>query len=183
MKSEEEQLVEDCRKNKKDAFRVLYERFAPQMFGICLRYSPSREIAEDVLHDGFIKVFETIHSLRDSSSLSGWIRSIMIYTAINSWRHRMPTIDNDNDDLPIPDASSRPELVYSGMDIDLILGAIQQLPETYRMVFNLCEIEGYSFAEVAEKLGISQSSVRSNLSRAKHILQTRLASFVDAKDE
>ena len=107
----------------------------------------------------------------------------MIYTAINSWRHRMPTIDNDNDDLPIPDASSRPELVYSGMDIDLILGAIQQLPETYRMVFNLCEIEGYSFAEVAEKLGISQSSVRSNLSRAKHILQTRLASFVDAKDE
>lgn len=178
MKSEEAQLVEACRRKDQRAFKRLYDYYAPVMFGVCLRFTRSKSDAEDVLHDGFIKVFQTIDKLRDVDSLGGWIRSIMIFTAINSNRRKLPVAemqsDNDLDEANVVSA----DMVYDSLDREFILDAIQKLPDQYRMVFNLCEIEGYSLNDAADLLKIGQSTVRSNLTRAKHKLAELLAPYL-----
>ena len=171
-------LVEACRRKDQRAFKRLYDCYAPVMYGVCLRFTRSKSDAEDVLHDGFIKVFQTIDKLRDVESLGGWIRSIMIFTAINSNRRKLPIAeqhsDNDLEETSVVSADG----VYDSLDRDFILDAIQKLPDQYRLVFNLCEIEGYSLNDVADLLKIGQSTVRSNLTRAKHKLAEFLGPYL-----
>ena len=177
MKPDEATLVKECLKHDQKACRQLYDSYAPQMLGICMRYARSREAAEDILHDGFIKVFEQLHKLRDTSQLSAWIRSVMVNTALSNYRHERSveavtdTIDDDaffyaNDEI------------YGSIDVEVILRYVQQLPTAYRMAFNLVEIEGYSFTEAAKKLDIGESTVRSNFFRARKILAKQLSELL-----
>ncbi|MBP5547763.1 MAG: RNA polymerase sigma factor [Bacteroidales bacterium] len=178
MKTEEAQLVEDCLKNDQNAFKRLYDRYASSMYGVCLRYSRTTAAAEDVLHDGFIKVFECLSQLRDVSSLSSWIRSIMIHTAINNYRKEMPVAESDFEGAYIDDPFPSTGDMADDIDMDFLLNVIQQLPPAYRMTFNLCEVECYSVEEAAEALGITISTVRSNLYRAKAILSEKLSPYL-----
>ena len=179
MNLDDEQLVKACIRRDQLACKKLYDRFSAQMYGVCLRYSRSTAIAEDILHDGFIKVFDSLPKLRDVSSLSAWIRSIMIHTAISYWKSEHPFVDIDSvGDEPISRLSDSDD-IYSAIDIEVILKAVQELPDAYRMAFNLCAIEGYSFDDAAQELSIAPSSVRSNYVRARQALAQKLKPYID----
>ena len=175
MKPDKATLVEACLKRDPVACKQLYDSYAPQMLGICMRYARSRESAEDILHDGFVKVFESLHKLRDTSQLDSWIRSLMIHTAISTFRHeRFTEVVDDYDEGVLFRESDD---IYGLIDFKLIMEAIQQLPTAYRMAFNLCEVEGYNYVDAAAELGINESTVRSNLCRARRILAKKLERY------
>lgn len=175
MKLDEEHLIEACLRHDQRACKMLYDRFAPQMFGLCLRYTHSYAAAQDALHDGFIKVFNSLKTVKDPSALGSWIRSIMIYTVLNTVR-KEPSTDMENlSDIPQLADNSSYDDIFSTLDIHVILDAIQQLPASYRSAFNLCAIEGYTCSQASEILGIGQTTVRSNLFRARAILAEKLA--------
>ena len=176
MKPEEEvELVDACRRRDAGAFKKLYEVYAPRMYGVCLRYSRCVDDAEDLLHDSFIKVFNSINNLRSDNSLGPWIRSIVINTAVSRYRHDSYVSDVDiTDDMVTYDPSGN---IYDSLDVEVILGVVQQLPPAYRTAFNLCEIEGFSYLEAAQQMGISETTVRSHLSRAKSMLAAKLRDY------
>ncbi len=174
MKIEVEHLVKACCRGDELACKQLYDIYAPKMMGVCLRYATSREMAQDILSDGFIKVFSKIHELRDPCLLSAWIRRIMVTTALNHLRVKREVmqeggIENESYDMPN----------YESFDMDKILAAIQQLPPLYRAVFNMRELEGYSHEEIAEQLGLQNAYVRILLTRAKRRLQETLGKIED----
>lgn len=176
MKSEEAQLIEACIRRDERACRQLYERFAPKMYGICLRYTHTTAAAEDVLHDGFIKVFENLGKLRATDALGSWICKIMVYTAINSQRNELPLASCDVvDEVKNRDYASSDE-IYAKIDAEIVVNAMRDLPASFRMVLNLCEVEGYSIEEVSKMLKVKNSTVRSALTRAKRMLAEKLKS-------
>lgn len=157
--------------NKGDQYR-LYALFSSKMFGVCLRYAASYEEAQDVLQEGFIKVFRNLSSFGNKGSLEGWIRRIIVNTAIERYRERIYH-------LPVEEASENGGLSYENdgiqsISVNEILALIQTLPDQYRVVFNLFAIEGYNHKEIGELLGISESTSRSNLSRARLLLQQKI---------
>ena len=176
------QLVEACKKKDRNAQKELYERYAAAMLGVCMRYTQSREAAEDVLHDGFLRIFDSIKSIRNPQSLRSWMHSIMIRTAVAYYRQNNDTteIRTDETELELSDNTTQ---IYDNIDLEVILKAIKELPETYRITFNLCEVEEYEFDEVGEMLGVKSSTVRSNLCRAKKILQQKLSPLFDKQKE
>lgn len=174
MKPEESNLVKACRKKNQRALKELYERFAPSMFSVCLRYTHSDEDARDVMHDGFIKVFDNLDQLRTDDSLSAWMKSIMVNTAISRLRREKHRVDVDVTDEAFVQYTAYDDNAFDSIDMELIMKAIRQLPTRQRVVFNMVELEGYPYEEVASMLGISTSAVRSNLSRAKHLLVEQL---------
>lgn len=177
MKPDEATLVKACLNHDQKACRQLYDSYAPQMLGLCMRYARSREAAEDILHDGFIKVFENLHKLRDTSQLSAWIRTVMVNTAVSNYRHERNVeafTDYTDDDI----SAYADDDIYGSIDVEVIMRSVQQLPTAYRMAFNLVEIEGYSFTEAAQKLDVGESTVRSNLFRARKILARKLSGFL-----
>ncbi|MBW6496759.1 MAG: sigma-70 family RNA polymerase sigma factor [Bacteroidales bacterium] len=139
------------------------------MYGVCLRYAGSHDEAQDILQEGFIKVFEKLHTLRDQRSLEGWIKRIIIRTAIEKYRERIYhlSVDDLNENGHHAEDNSGPEKLGLGE----LLNLIQLLPDQYRLVFNLSVLEGMNHKEIGELLGISESTSRSNLSRARTILQ------------
>lgn len=161
----EQQIVEGCLKEERWAQKQLYEGFYGKMMGVCLRYSSNPEDARDILNEGFIKVFRFLHRYQIGTSLECWIRRIMINTAIDFYRkasrYRTEDIEAARN-TPSDDAD-----VVSDYTAQEIMGAIQKLPPVYRAVFNLYAIEGYSHKEVADALGISESTSRSNLVKAR----------------
>lgn len=179
MKPEEAQLIEACLRKDERAYRRLYDLYASKMYGICLRYTSTNSAAEDVMHDGFIKVFENLHKLRDVSSLEAWMRKVMVYTAINSHRQELPLAASQNGKASIEDESLDSDNIIDRLDAEIIVKAIQELPASFRAVLNLCEIEGYSFNEAAKIMGIKDSSVRSTLVRAKKMLAQKLKNDFD----
>lgn len=169
VKSEEEKLVEGCAKGRPEFQEALYNRFYRKMFGVCLRYSNNRENAEDVLQDGFIKVFKSIGSFSGKGSLEGWIRRIMVNTALESHRKKgkmYAVVDLEQ----AYNLDSGYDLV-SEINRDEILELIQKLPDGYRTIFNLYAIEGYSHREIGEMLKISEGTSKSQLARARYQLQ------------
>ena len=177
MNTEDAHLIEACCNQDREALHALYERFAPQMYGLLLRFAPSRAAAEDLLHDGFIKVFQNIKNLRNYNSLAGWIRSVMVHTAISAYRSEQQTSPVEEIDDNMSEVQMSADSMLENVDLDIILDAIRQLPSRYRLTFNLCEIEGYSSKEAADLLGINTVTVRSNLYRAKQILKHTLAPY------
>lgn len=156
---------------------MLYQHFAPSMLALCLRYCRNREEAEDVLQEGFIKIFQKIATFRQSGSLEGWIRRIMINQAINHLKaRRLIFLDTDPQVLGnrIPDdgPGEQVEQLYTPAEI---LQVIQSLPPGYRVVFNLYVFEGYSHKEIAHELDISENTSKSQLSRARNYIRKALA--------
>jgi len=156
------------------AQRQLYDAFAPKMYALCLRYSSGRLEAEDMLQEGFIKVFQNIHLFRNEGSLEGWMRRIFVTTVIENIRKR--TFWQKLESSAI---DREPETELSGFEylsLKDLLKMIQGLSDGYRTVFNLYVIEGYGHAEIAKLLNISEGTSKSQLSRAKQILQKTLLS-------
>lgn len=170
--STEATLIAGCLAEERWAQKQLYEQHYGKMMGICLRYSNNSEDAKDILNEGYIKVFRYLQRYKVGTSLEGWIRRIMINTSIDFYRkairHRTEDIEYaSNTAATGEDAVSK----YSAKEI---LSVIQTLPPSYRAVFNLYAIEGYSHREVANQLGISESTSRSNLVKARAKLKVLL---------
>ncbi|NBB88406.1 MAG: sigma-70 family RNA polymerase sigma factor [Bacteroidetes bacterium] len=142
------------------------------MFALCLRYAKHSAEAEDILQEGFIKVFDKISSFRGDGSFEGWIRRIMIHTAIKYY-HKASRKNEAIGWESLPDNPLKPD-VYGQLDADQILGLIQELPEGYRLVFNLHALEGYKHKEIADMLEIGESTSRSQLTKARSMLQNMI---------
>ncbi len=172
---QEQDYIAACARNERWAQAVLYKKFYPSMMALCLRYSSDKEDALDILHEGFIKVFKHIHKYQEGTSLAAWIKRIMVNTAIDFYRKRVRRRTEDINEAR--QISSKTPDIISIMAAEEILECLQQLSPSYRAVFNLYVIEGYSHKEIAGKLNISESTSRSNLVKAR----TKLKSLLIAK--
>ncbi|MDN6279494.1 MAG: RNA polymerase sigma factor [Psychroflexus sp.] len=160
-------LIKQCQKNNIEAQKELYNLYAQKFFGIVLKYSSNYPEAQDNLQDAFIKIFEKIDQYKYQGSFEGWMKRILINTALQKYKkQKVYELIHTN----IPD---EPENVVIDQDLSLdeLLNCIQNLPTRYRMVFNLYILDGYSHQEVADKLDISLGTSKSNLSRARQILR------------
>ena len=164
----DEELVEGCIRNDKASQDYLYKKFSSKMFGLCIRYTNTREEAEDVLQEGFIKVFDKIDRFKHEGSFEGWIRRIMINTALKSREKRIAKYENTGlDHVKEPKFDSS---VLSELNRKELMGIVNALPEGYRVVFNLFAVEGYPHKDIAKMLGISEGTSRSQYSRARQNL-------------
>lgn len=167
----EQELIDGCRKGDRGFQRALYERFSRKMLVVCLRYSKTTAEAEDILQEGFVKVFHAIKDFRQESKLETWITRIMVNTALNSQRKKLylyPMVDVETIDVP------EDEVSVSGIHFSQLLEMIQSLPHGCQIVFNLFAIEGYNHKEIAEQLGISEGTSKSQYARARSLLQAKL---------
>lgn len=171
MATTEEQLVRACMSGQRGSQQRLYEKYKAKMFGICLRYAKSREDAEDMLLDGFMKVFRDLKQFQFKGSLEGWIRKVMVNTALMHLRkkHRFDFQKTDNE-LLLNQISIEPS-VTQNIQVDAIIQLIQQLPVGYQTIFNLYAVEGFSHKEIGERLDIKESTSRSQYTRARRLLQ------------
>lgn len=150
----------------------IYKTYARKMYGVCLRYARNPVEAEDILHDGFIKVFSSLNKYKGTGSFEGWIRQIMVHTAINAYRRyssRWFSIDDPEFDL----ASNEVEIEEYIAHEELIKH-INSLPDGYRIIFNMYVIEGYKHKEIAEILGISESTSKTQLMKARNYLKNKI---------
>jgi RNA polymerase sigma factor (sigma-70 family) len=179
--SEIKNIINGCLKGNRRDQELLYRRHAAKLYAVCLQYSGNDEEARDILQDGFIKIFENLANYKHEGSFEGWIRRIMVNTALEKYRakHSLYRVD-DIDDIPEPDADPYNE-DYSGLEAGDLLDIIRELPPKYRMVFNLFAIEGYSHKEIGKMVNISEGTSKSNLSRARAILQRRVGAFTGLK--
>lgn len=174
--NQEKDFLQACVQKERWAQKKLYEDHYPIMLPVCLRYANTQHDGLDILHEAFIKVFRNIHRYQSGTSLKAWIKRIVINTSIDYYRknsrRRTENIENAYD------LSSKSPDAISKMSSDEILDCLQQLSPAYRNVFNLYVIEGYSHREVAELVGITESTSRSNLVKAR----TKLKQILIAKD-
>ncbi len=171
----EQELIEGCKQGKPKCQTALYERYSAKMFSVCLRYAADYHTAEDVLQDGFIRVLSNIDKYRGEGSFEGWIRRIFINIAIESQRRSPNTYsinEPDGTDLFVYD-----ETIISRIAADDLLRFVQELSPGYRAVFNLYAIEGYTHKEIADMLNITEGTSKSQLARARSLLQQKLAAY------
>lgn len=166
-------VIQGCQEKKPEAQRALYDMFKTKMFGICLRYAGNYDDAQDILQDGFIKVFEKIHQFRFSGAFEGWIRRVMVNTALEKYRlhYRQMPVDENISETESEDNKE----IGSDIDADMLVRIVQELSPKYRVVFNLYAIEGLSHKEISKTLKISEGTSKSNLSRARAILQEKVS--------
>ena len=165
-------LLSECKKGRSKSQEALYRMFAPAMYGICLQYASSVEDAQDILQEGFIKVFAKLHQVQNPDAFPGWIRRLMINTSLE--RYRSQVILQRVDDLRGEAPEVQGDGIFEELTCEELVALIQTLTPRYRMVFNLYAIEGYSHQEISEALGISVGTSKSNLSRARAILQEKI---------
>jgi RNA polymerase sigma factor (sigma-70 family) len=167
----EQELIDGCRKGDRSFQRALYDRFSRKMLVVCLRYSKSSAEAEDILQEAFVKVFQGIKDFRQESKLETWITRIMVNTALNAQRKKLylfPMVDVEDTNL------TEEEVSVTGMNVQDLLEMIQSLPQGCQVVFNMFAIEGYSHKEIADMLGISEGTSKSQYARARALLQNKL---------
>lgn len=162
-------LIDQCLRGNRKAQKELYEEYAPVMLGICYRYTRSLADAEDMLQEGFVRVFKNLHQFKGTGNLGGWIRRIMVNTVINELRRSKLIILNQDliQDELLPSIESNTEFQLTAKEI---ASMIQMLPEGYRIIFNLFAIEGYSYREIAELMHVKEVTVRSQYLRARNQL-------------
>jgi RNA polymerase sigma factor (sigma-70 family) len=166
----EESLIKACVAKDPKGQRLLFDTYAPKMLSVCMRYIKDRERAEDVLQDTFVKVFQNIHKFKLEGSLEGWIRRIAVNTALDQIRKdkkHQTDLELDNVAFELPELSHTVEKLQA----EYLLKLVQALPDGYRMVFNLYAIEGYNHKEIAEMMSITESTSKSQYSRAKNAIR------------
>ncbi len=173
LKGDEQTIIEACVQKEKWAQKEIYETFYSPMYSICLRYARHDQEASDLVHEGFIKVFRYIDKYSPGTSLYSWIKRVIINNCIDYYRKESRRRTENLD--TVYGASIDNPSALSELSHEEILGAIQQLTDSYRAVFNLYVIEGYAHKEIAEKLNISESTSRSNLVKARTKLKAILA--------
>lgn len=169
----DEELVKGCILKDPSAQRLLFERFSRKMMGVCIRYADRREEADDMLQNGFIKVFEKIETFKGLGSLEGWIRKIVVNESLTFLRKNKAmkmNIDIDDAKYLVPGNDH----VGDAVNEKDLLKMIQELPTGFRTVFNMYAIEGYTHKEIADQLGITEGTSKSQYSRAKTHLQNRI---------
>ncbi len=181
----DEHIIEDCLKGKKRAFRKLYHRYSGVMLSICMRYAQNRSEAEDILQEGFIKIHQNLKTFRFQGSFEGWMKRIMVNTALNynrnNLKHYFHSDVSEVEVFTILDETviiNKHEYPFSAEDL---MKMIQALPTGYRTVFNLYVFEGYSHKEIAEMLQISENTSKSQLSKARKNLQNLINEATDKK--
>jgi len=172
----EENFIQACVANEEWALKIIYKEYYPTMLPVCLRYANNYDDALDILHEGFIKVFRHISKYKAGTSLGSWIRRIMVNTSIDYYR-KVKRRRTENLDTAYGVYTKGADAV-SDLSTQEIMQALQSLTPAYRSVFNLYVIEGYSHREVGERLGITESTSRSNLVKAR----TKLKDILLAKD-
>jgi len=177
----ESDLISGCLEGDRRMQTELYRRFSPRMYGVCLRYAANAEEAEDILQEGFIKIFKKLDSFRKEGSFEGWIRRVFVNTAIEHFRRKkylQPITDKEENTLEGKNFSALDDLAEKD-----ILALIRELSPGYRTVFNLYVVEGYTHKEIADMMNISEGTSKSQLSRAKVILQDMVKKFIDQQRE
>jgi len=166
----EEQMLAGSIKNNASAQEAFYNKFSPKMLGVCYRFAKNREDAEDMLQEGFIKIFTQLHQYRNEGALEGWIRRIVVHTCINVLKKNKKFAES----VDIIHANSihvKEDMIPSIMQAKQVVECIRMLPMGYRTVLNLYAIEGYSHKEIAGMLDIEESTSRSQYTRAKAMLE------------
>jgi len=166
-----EQLIKNCIKQDAQAQSHLYKQFASKLFSLCLKYSKNYAEAEDNLHDAFITVFSKIEQYNNKGSFEGWLKRIAINTSLQRYREDVGVYDIVNEGN-IEDVSV--DIDDDNVSIDFLLQIIQELPDRYRLVFNLYVLDGYSHVEISELINISTGTSKSNLARARLILKGKI---------
>jgi RNA polymerase sigma factor (sigma-70 family) len=177
----ESDLISGCIDGNRRMQEELYRRFSPRMYAVCLRYASSSEEAEDILQEGFIKIFKKLGSFRSEGSFEGWIRRVFVNTAIEHFRRRrylQPVTEKEENTIEGKYLSVLDELAEKD-----ILDLVRQLSPGYRTVFNMYVVEGYTHKEIGDMLGISEGTSKSQLSRAKVILQEMVKTFLEQQNE
>jgi RNA polymerase sigma factor (sigma-70 family) len=178
----EEQIVRGCVAGKREFQKKLYEAYAGKMLYVCLRYTKNREEAEDVLQEGFIKVFKNIGGFKFLGSFEGWVRRIMVHASIEHIRRKKQTSVFDDIENVVHHPESETDATAKIGEKEL-LKMIHQLPDGYRTVFNMYAIEGYSHKEIATMLEITEGTSKSQLSKAKNHLKNLLHKYLDTDIE
>lgn len=168
-----QQIIERCKQQDAKAQEALYKEYSRVLFGICLKYSPNRAEAEDNLQDAFITIFSRIDQYQGKGSFEGWIKRITVNTALQKYRKKKVY------DITNEQQIESPEILVeeSNVPLDFLLKIIQELPERYRLVFNLYVLDGYSHKEIGGMMGISDGTSKSNLARARMILKTKVEAY------
>jgi RNA polymerase sigma factor (sigma-70 family) len=174
-----EHIIKGCVAGKRDAQEALYRMYSGKMWAVCQRYARNYDEAKDILHDGFMKIFDKIAQFEGRGHFEGWIRRVMVNTALNEYRkQRYLNIDAQY-------SSVKDEATFDNIECNIsaeeLMNLIKELPPQYKTVFNLFAIEGYSHKEISELLGISEGTSKSNLSRARSILQKNVATLYESQ--
>jgi RNA polymerase sigma-70 factor (ECF subfamily) len=181
---EETEIIKGCLKNDRACQKMLYERFYGKMMGVCMRYAKDRDEAKDILHEGYIKVFDKLKNFGSKGSFEGWIRRIMVNTAIDHLRRNkheyliVNTVYASDQGASITDEPD--DNIINRVDQEEVMKAVQNLSPAYRAVFNLYVIEEYSHKEISEILDISEGTSKSNLAKAKFNLKKNLIHLIKA---
>lgn len=165
-----EELINNCKKGKRKAQAELYRKYSGILFGMCLKYSRNKTEAEDSLHDSFMTIFNKIDQYNFNGSFEGWIKRITVNTVLQKYRkeqHLNVVSENVGEEIDV-------EIEQADISLSTLLGYIQELPNKYRLTFNLYVLDGYSHKEISEMLGTSAGTSKSNLARAKMILRGKI---------
>lgn len=173
-----EQLISDCKKNDAKAQEQLYKLFSAKFFGVCLKYSANYAEAEDNLQDGFIIIFKKIDQYNFKGSFEGWAKRIMINNALQKYRTGVRFLEIVNEDIQEEETL---EIDNDNISLEFLMSIIQDLPDRYRLVFNLYVLDGYSHKEISEMLEITTGTTKSNLARARTILKEKIDSHTGKK--
>ena len=167
-----EELIDSCKQGDRKAQEQLYREYSPRLFGTCLKYSRNKTEAEDNLHDSFMTIFDKIAQYTAKGYFEGWAKRITVNTVMQKYRkeeHLKLVTDNFEDEVEIEVDSG-----YTDIGLDTLLGYIQELPNKYRLTFNLYVLDGHSHAEIGALLGTSPGTSKSNLARARLILKEKI---------
>lgn len=183
----DKEIIEGCLKNKQAFQELLYKKYAPAMFGICMRYSSDRDMAHDLLQEGFIKVYHALHTLKGDYALKSWMYQIFVRNSINFIKRKNifgnETENLDNVELPIEEIKDyEKEHWLNIVTKQDALQMIQELPEKYRLVMNMFAVDQMSQSDIANVLNIKESSCRSIVLRARLLLNEQLQLFIQQKN-
>jgi len=168
-----DQLIEKCKENETAAQSDLYKLYSGKLFALCLKYSRNKAEAEDNLQDAFVTIFNKISQFKSKGSFEGWLKRITVNTALQRYRSK-GVFDIVNEEQL---EDTYVEVENDSIDLDFLLASIQELPDRYRLVFNLYALDGYSHKEIGKLLGISTGTSKSNLSRARMILKEKVSNY------
>lgn len=181
MTEQERHIVEGCLRGQIASQKKLYDTYSSKMFAVCLRYCKDEDDAKDQLQEGFIRVFQNLKAFKGEGSFEGWIRRIVINCCLESLRKSDKKLIHD--DITEMDLELSVQPKFPAFDLQFVLKKIQSLAPGYRAVFNLYIVEGYQHHEIGEMLGISENTSKSQLSRARKILQDMLATELNSIHE
>jgi RNA polymerase sigma-70 factor (ECF subfamily) len=171
----ENEIIDGCLRNDRKMQKELYDRYASKLYALCLRYAHDRAEADDILQEGFVKVFFKIHQFSQQHSFEGWLRRVMINTAITHYHRNVKHYyQKDIDEIQESEIQEIHEVLEDEYSTEELLSVVQGLPVGYRTIFNLYAVEGYKHKEIAEMLNIAEATSKSQFHRAKKMIQERL---------